>query len=315
LVNIGKLIIKPDGTIENSNIAVVPQPSDTTGAKKVTRGKVETWVNTEISTFISQLWGQYADELNKKIGKIDYDLIIRPEDKTDSHYIYCRTRECSLGSLIADSFRGAVLSDVALLNGGSVRTNLLKGEITRKDIIDVLPFFNSVFTKEIDGLALLDALEFGVSKLPSASGGFPQVSGITFDVDISIPTTVVTDKDGLFQKVSGKRRVSNVKINGEDLILDKKYNLSCSEFVSEGGDGYSMFRQFNVVNESIFTDSDAFSHYIKYNLDGNVPDYYKNENTRIRIIDSSSSDSTKNIGQHLKINRKLPLLLLLFAFL
>ena len=313
LANIGQLIIKPDGTIENSNIAAVPEPTDTTGTKKVTRGKIETWVNTEMSTFIDELWVEYADELNIEVGVVDFDLMVMPKGKTESHSNYCRMRECSLGNLIADSFREVVLSDVAILNGGSVRNNLMKGEITRKDIIDILPFFNSVFVKEIDGQALLDALEFGVSNLPSASGGFPQVSGITFDVDTSIPTTVVTDKNGLFQKVTGERRVSNVKINGQNLILDKKYNLSCSEFVAGGGDGYSMFSPFNVVNESIFTDSDAFEYYIKYNLVGKVPENYKNENTRIRII-KSSSDSTNDNGQLLKIYGKLPLLLL-FVFL
>ena len=298
LANIGQLIIKPDGTIENSNIAAVPEPSDTTGAKKVTRGKVETWVNTEMSDFIDGLWDEYADELNIDVGEVDFDLKVFPEGITDSHASYCRKQECSLGNLCADSFKSVVQSDVSFINGGSIRTDLKKGKISRKHIIDVFPFFNSVFVKEVDGQAILDALELGVSKLPSASGGFPQVSGITFDVDTSFNSTVVTDSNGVFQEVTGKRRVSNVKINGQDLVKDKKYNLSCSSYIAEGGDGYSMFAKFQSVNESIFTDSDSLSHHIKYNLKGKIPeDYNKEESTRI-FIDKPSSETTDNGGNN-----------------
>ena len=295
LANIGQLIIKPDGTIENSNIAAVPEPSDTTRAKKVTRGKVETWVDTEMSTFIDGLWGEYADQLNIEVGEIDYDLKIFPDDVTDSHSNYCKKRECSLGNLCADAFKVVVESDVAFVNGGSARTSLEKGKISRKEIIDVFPFFNSVFVKEVNGQAILDVLEFGVSKLPSSFGGFPQVSGITFDVDTSFNSTVVTDSNGVFQNVSGKRRVSNVKINGQDLVPDKKYNLSCSDYIADGGDGFSMLVNFQTVNESVFADNDALSHYIKYNLKGKIPeDYNKEESTRIFI--NKPKNGTDNNG-------------------
>ena len=247
-----------------------------------------------MNTFIDKLWSEYADELNIEVGEVDYDLKVLPDGVMDSHSNYCRKRECSLGNLCADSLKGVVESDAAFLNGGSVRTSLEKGKISRKEIIDVFPFFNSVFVKEVDGQAILDALEFGVSKLPSAFGGFPQVSGITFDVDTSFNSTVVTDSKGVFQKVSGKRRVSNVKINGQDLVPDKKYNLSTTEYLSGGGDGYTMFSQHKVVNESIFTDSDALSHYIKYNLKGKIPeDYNKEESTRI-FIDKPKNGNDNN---------------------
>ena len=179
MANIGQLIIKRDGTIETSNIAAVPEPTDKTGAKSVTRGGKERWVNTEMNTFIDGLWKDYEEDLNIKVGNVDYDLVIRPEGSSDSHSIYCRKREWTLGNLIADAFKGVVKSDATLLNGGAVRTNLLKGEITRKDIIDIMPFFNNLYVKEVDGQTLLDALEFGVSKYPNAFGGFPQVSGMT----------------------------------------------------------------------------------------------------------------------------------------
>ena len=262
LANIGELIIKTDGTISTRNIAEVPEPTNKDGAKEIFRGKANRWVNTDMNNFINDLWDRYSDELNIQIGVIDYDLLIRPEETTDSHAIYCRFKECTLGNLVADAFKDVVSADISLLNGGAIRDSLLKGDITRKDILNIMPFFNSIYVKIIDGKTLLDTLEFGVSKLPNAFGGFPQVSGITYDVNTSISTPVVTDSDGMFLNIKGERRVSNVKVNGKNLDINKNYTISASEYILNGGDGYTMLSRFPIIQESIFTDSDALIYYI-----------------------------------------------------
>jgi len=326
LVNIGQLIIKRDGKIESSNIAEVPEPTDKTVAKKVTRRRADRWVDTKMNTFINDLWEDYRDELEIEVGNVNYDLIVMPEGSTDINSNYCRKRECALGNLITDAFRGVVGSDVALINGGAIKTDLLKGKITKKEVIDIMPYFNNLYVKEIDGQTLLDALEFGVSRSPNNYVGFPQVSGMTFDVDNSFNSTVLNDSSGMFINVTGKRRVHNVKVNGEDLDVNKKYNVSLPDFIGNGGDGFTMFTKHKVVNESVFTDSDALSHYISYNLKGQVPDDYKKNNTRIffkKRSDDDDDDDDDDIrvvtkirlfGEYLKIYKTLPLLLLFALF-
>ena len=262
-----------------------------------------------MNDFINGLWEQYSEQLNIFIGTIDYDLLIRPEGSSDSHTIYCRYKECTLGNLVADAFRAVVSADVSIVNGGAIRSNLLKGEIKAKDIIEIMPFFNSVFVKEVTGQSILDALEFGVRQMPNAFGGFPQVSGITFDVKNYIDSSVVTDSNGMFIRVDGDRRVFNVKINGENLDINKKYNISCSEYVLAGGDGFTMFSDFKVVNESLFTDSDALSYHIKSNLNGKVPEYYKNELQRINEV---SKPRKKSYDKHLQYYIKNLLLILIY---
>ena len=304
LANIGQLIIKEDGTILSENIAEVPEPDGITDVKQVYRSKANRWVDTKMNEYINEIYERYEDELSTPIGSSDYDFIIRPEESSDSHTIYCRYMECSLGNLIADSFREVVNSDISFVNGGTIRANLLKGHITRKDIIDVMPFFNSLFVKEITGQAILDALEFGVSKLPNSFGGFLQVSGCTYYVDTSFNSTVETDSDGMFIKVGGRRRVSNVKINGKALNPTEKYNLSASEYILNGGDGFTMFANYPVVNESVFADSDALGYHIKNNLGGEIPSKYQELQNRININkEPDVTGKKRKTAQFLKRNK------------
>ena len=314
LANIGQITITTGGEIKAETITEVPKPTDETDCKTINRGKADRYVSKSMNEFLNNIWESHKEELYLQVGNIDFDMKVMPENQTASHSNFCRVRECSLGNLVSDSFKDILNADAALVNGGGIRSGLLKGTITRKNILDIMPFFNSIFVKEVTGQSILDALEFGVSKLPISSVGFPQVSGITFDVDTSINSSVVTDSNGFFEKVDGKRRVSNVKINGQNLVPDKKYNLSSSEYILAGGDGYSMFSPFKTVNESVFTDSDALQYYIKNDLQGKIPDKYNNEdNDRINLDPPKKIYNWYKHSENIKWN--LYALLLLIALL
>ena len=218
----------------------------------------------------------------------NFDIIVKPENSKDSSAIYCRYKECILGNLVSDAIKDAGYGEITIINGGSIRNNMYKGNLTRGQLIEILPCFNNIVVKQLTGQCILDALEFGVSKLPFSSGGFPQVSGITFDIDISFNSTVLTDDLGRFINVTTKRRVSNVKINGEDLDLNRKYNASLLEYTAKGGDGYSMFDEFEVFNESLLTDTDVFCYYIENILKGEIPEEYKDIQGRIKFKESSN---------------------------
>ena len=303
LQSVGKLTIKSDGSITSEIIEEIPEPNNKTNAIKVTRSNKERWVDKEISEFIDEQWKEYENELFLVIGHSNIDFIVRP-DEGESHVVECRYKECTLGNFICDAIREGENGDISIYNGGSVRTNLKKGNITKSQIIDVLPFFNNILVKQVTGQNILDALEFGVSKYPKESGGFPQVSGITFDLDTSFNSTVLIDESGMFINVTGKRRVSNVKINGEELNLTKIYNAALNEFIGKGGDGYSMFINCNIINESIFTDTDSVIYYIQNTLKGEIPEKYKNEEGRINFYNKTENPNNNT-------NSSLPNILLL----
>ena len=316
LQSIGKLIIKNDGTIISEIIQDIPEPSDKSNAIKLTRGGKEIWVNKDMNNFINSIFNIYEDELNILYGSSEYDLVIRPEGTTDSHFIYCRYQECTVGNLLADAFKSAGKSDAAIVNGGGVRSSINKGDLTRSQIMAVAPFFNNLIVKMLPGQCILDALEFGVSKHPTSSGGFPQVSGISYDIDTSLNSKVETDSQGLFLKITGKRKVTNVKINGEEIDPNKNYTISMSDFIGNGGDGYTMMAKYEVFKEGLLTDTDAIAYYIKNDLKGIIPAEYKNFQGRINLVNGSipsiSSSNLSSISSSISIVlKKLALFIIL----
>ena len=131
-----------------------------------------------------------------------------------------------------------------MVNAGTVRTDLMKGNITYNNILDILPFSSEIIVKKVLGQDILDALEFGMKELPLKTSRFPQVSGISFKVNTSINSTVEIDENEMFIKVSGDRRVFDVKVGNESLDVNKTYILSFDEYIANGGDGYSMFSKY-----------------------------------------------------------------------
>jgi 5'-nucleotidase/UDP-sugar diphosphatase len=112
---------------------------------------------------------QRADAvLEEKIGEASVDL----------DGVNVRRRETNLGNLVADIIRKTAGADAALINGGTIRTGIRKGDIRVKDVYSVLPFDSYPVAIRLTGKQVRDALEHGVSGIAEGAGRFPQVSGI-----------------------------------------------------------------------------------------------------------------------------------------
>jgi 5'-nucleotidase len=149
----------------------------------------------------------------------------------DARSANSRTEETNIADFIADAYRREGGSDVALLNGGSIRADdvLQAGELTVRDVLSILPFGNELVKIELTGDTLLKALEHGVSLTgPGAEPGrFPQVSGLRYSFDASrLPGT----------------RIKDVTVGGRPLDPKKTYTLVTSRYVAEGGDQYEMLK-------------------------------------------------------------------------
>ncbi len=173
---------------------------------------------------------RYADQMGKEL-----DVVIgRTTVPLDARNTTVRAAESALGNFIADVMRQAVDADVAITNGGGIRTNALfpAGEIKRKDVVAWLPFGNIVVKVRITGAAVRAALENGVSQVEGLGGRFPQVSGLTYTWSRSRP--------------AGSRIIS-VTVGGRPLDPDAFYTVATNDFMLAGGDGYTAVKSGQVI--------------------------------------------------------------------
>lgn len=162
-----------------------------------------------------------------------------------------RRMEVPIGNLVSDSMRLRYDTQLAFTNGGGIRaplpsTHVVQDPSLRRpengfttgpwdlvvgDAFAVLPFGNSVVTRQVIGERLWQILENGVSRVnpdgTATDGRFPQVSGFRFTFDSTLP--------------AGSRVVSVALADGTTIPPDGTvYTLATNDFVNAGGDGYTM---------------------------------------------------------------------------
>src|SRR5215210_4679958 len=181
----------------------------------------------EVLAVVKRYESALSKELDVEIGTSAGEL--------DSRSATVRSQEAAIGNLVADAIKDSTGGEVAITNGGGIRANKqypAGAKLTRRDILSELPFGNATSLVEITGADLKAALENGVSQLEQRAGRFPQVSGLTFEVDSKAPVG---------------SRVSNIHVVGEPLDPAKKYKVATNNFMLTGGDGYTPFTKGRVL--------------------------------------------------------------------
>ena len=245
--------------------------------------------------YIEGIKNKFSDVLQEVVAKSSVTLTTL--DPT-THKRAIRNSETNLGDFCADAYRVMVGADIAFANGGGIRADIEEGDITYEEIINVHPFGNEICMIETTGQDILDALEIGACEYPIENGGFLQVSGLSYTIDPSIPSSVVFNERGQFVKVDGKYRVTEVMVGNEPLVLNKTYTLASHNYmIKNGGDGYTMFMDDKMIKDSVVIDNGALINYITENLNGVIGDEYKNPkgNGRIIIKENTSSNSQEEI--------------------
>ncbi len=247
------------------------------------------WPNTEAAPEILDIKNEMRDEVDaaKKVLAEQLEQVVAttavrltiedPEEKdTSGNPIrMVRRAETNLGDLCADAYRDQTGADIAVVNGGGVRANIEKGDITYGDIIGVHPFGNMICVLEVTGQQILDALEWGSRAVPEESGSFLQVSGLSYTVDSSIDTPCKMDENNMFAGIEGERRVKDVKVGGETLDPKKTYSLAGNDYdLRKQGDGYTMFDNAPVLQDNIKLDNQTLIDYIVDTLGGEIGEEY-----------------------------------------
>ena len=108
----------------------------------------------KVAAIVVRYWKPIAGRYGEIIGQAAADFIERGDDLAPYN-------------LVADAVRETFGTDVELENLGGVRAPLVKGKITRADMIEVDPFENNIMTFKITGRQLKDLL---LKSRPAVSG-------------------------------------------------------------------------------------------------------------------------------------------------
>ena len=260
LKNIGQLTIDKEGNISAQMIDNVP-PTDGSPLEDE-KGKKINAKDSAIDSYVKSIQAKYQDSIKEVIVKDNkVDLTINfPE--TDKRAV--RSAETNLGDLCADAYRVVMGADIGFINGGGVRKSIKVGDITYEDCLNVMPFNNMATLIKCKGQVIKDALEMGAHMLPEENGGFIQVSGLTYTIDATIPSSVKLDEKNNFISVDGEYRVRDIKVGGADLDVNKDYTLACHDYMlMNGGDGFVMFKGTEVLKDRLMPDVDVLVDYLK----------------------------------------------------
>lgn len=184
--------------------------------------------NEDFSEQLAKLSGPIEEEMGQVIGSTT--------EAIEGSREICRAMECSMGNLLADAILDRTADQgatIAFQNGGGIRASIDKGDITKGDVLTVLPFSNTLATVQISGADVIEALENGVSDVENGAGRFAQVAGVKYSFDLSKPAG---------------SRVSDVLVKGEGdewVPIDEEatYTIVTNNYVRGGGDGYGTFAE------------------------------------------------------------------------
>ncbi len=241
---------------------------------------------------MSRAVASVMEKMNEKLGEIVASTQIPlttsdpvEKDAGGKPIRMVRRAETNLGDLCADAYRDQSGADIAFVNGGGIRADIAVGDITLGDILNVHPYGNSMCVIEVSGRQILDALEWGARSLPGESGGFLQVSGLSYEIRSDVKSPCISDQNGMFVRVEGERRVQNVLVGGVPIDPDRTYTLASHDYMLlDKGDGFTMFTGAPLILNRVKLDNQVLIDYIIGTLGGVIGAEYADPYGQGRIV-------------------------------
>ena len=254
--NIGKMTVGADGTITTELINTYE------GLDAAVAATASNWISA------------VDDMLGEEIAVGDTKFYIN-DPATGKRRI--RSGETNLGDFVADGIYTyfneieELHCDIAIMNGGGIRTDVEAGPWSFKTCKTVSPFGNVACLMSVTGQQIQDALEFGARFAGAEgkeNGGFLQVAGARYTIHPMIPNTVQTDDKNVWTGSAATPRVSNVEIydktTGTYQPLDPNatYALAGMNYTLRNlGDGFAMFDGATLIKDYVSEDYLVMSSY------------------------------------------------------
>ena len=254
--NVGKMTIGADGAITTELIDTYE------GADAAVAATAAEWISA------------VDDMLGEEIAVGDSKFYIN-DPATGKRRI--RSGETNLGDFVADGIYTyfneieELHCDIAIMNGGGIRTDVDAGPWSFKTCKTVSPFGNVACLMSVTGQQIQDALEFGARFVGSdgkENGGFLQVAGARYEIHAMMPNTVSTDEKNVWQGSATTPRVTNVEIYNkttgtyEPLDPNATYALAGMNYTLRNlGDGFAMFDGATLIKDYVSEDYLVMSSY------------------------------------------------------
>ena len=254
--NIGKMTVGADGTITTELINTYE------GLDAAVAATASNWISA------------VDDMLGEEIAVGDTKFYIN-DPATGKRRI--RSGETNLGDFVADGIYTyfneieELHCDIAIMNGGGIRTDVEAGPWSFKTCKTVSPFGNVACLMSVTGQQIQDALEFGARFAGAEgkeNGGFLQVAGARYTIHPMIPNTVQTNDKNVWTGSAATPRVSNVEIydktTGTYQPLDPNatYALAGMNYTLRNlGDGFAMFDGATLIKDYVSEDYLVMSSY------------------------------------------------------
>ena len=286
--------IQSTGTkFEYIGVVVIDNKTKAIESNELVKVTAETASDKAVAAAAKAINDQIDAEYGEVFAKSEVDLNGERAYSEKTKLYGNRDGETNLGDLITDAMlwkineQGGVTVDadhiLAVTNGGGIRASIAAGDITKKAVNEVLPFGNTLAVVYVTGAELLEALEASTYCSPdSAVGGFPQVAGIEYTIDVTkefdggdkYPGTEVVAPKSI-------QRVTIDSINGKAFDAKATYAVVTNNFVAAGGDTYYVFAAAAAQFDTGFPLDEVVMEYITTELKGVVGEQYKAPQGRI----------------------------------
>ena len=178
----------------------------------------------------------------------------------DGNTVNSRSHETNLGNLICDAMLWKMtdemprdLGQIAIMNGGGIRTGIEAGSISYGQVLEVLPFGSTITRVLLTGQQVRAVLEHGVSQVGQieSTGRFAQVGGLRYHYSAD--------------RAVGQRVLAvQVWVSGRYMLLNDTatYGVLTNSFLMRGGDGYTTFAEGQAALDTGLVLADVVAEYI-----------------------------------------------------
>lgn len=289
---VGDTVIVSTGSyLANVGTVVIDKEAKTEEAKLISAADYAAGTaqyDETVKALVAEDVAEVAEAYSKVFAKTEVHLegtkqIVRSQetnlgDFTADAYLYTAQK-------YADEHELGVNVDCAISNGGGIRVSVEPGDISMDTLVTIFPFGNNVCLVTITGEQLLEVLEASTFCTPETIGGFPQVAGIEYKLDVSVPyeNGEPYPDSTYYAPAKPGSRVTIKSVNGKAFDPKAEYTVAVNNFQAEGGDTYYQLTKNSYFCDTEILDCDALIEYVN-SLGGVIGEQYKEPQGRIEIV-------------------------------